>query len=88
MSLGFEILTPPFDWDLSDAGKGPSMGWQFFTCYNSEEAYDSLEVKASQNEMDYFMAVYLSPGQVKDLVSYIREGFGREGWGGERHAPV
>jgi len=57
MSMGFEILMPPFDWDLSDAGKGPSAGWQFFTCYNSEEAYDSLEVKASQNEMDYFAAV-------------------------------
>jgi len=57
MSMGFEILMPPFDWDLSDAGKGPSMGWQFFTCYNSEEAFDSLEVKASQNEMDYVAAV-------------------------------
>jgi len=57
MSLGFEILMPPFDWDLCDAGKGPSMGWQFFTCYNSEEAYDTLEVKASQNEMDYVAAV-------------------------------
>jgi len=57
MSMGFEILMPPFDWDLSDAGKGPSMGWQFFTCYNSEEAYDSLEVKASQHEMDYVAAV-------------------------------
>jgi nitrous-oxide reductase len=57
MSMGFEILMPPFDWDLSDAGKGPSHGWQFFTCYNSEMAYDSLEVKASQNEMDYVAAV-------------------------------
>jgi len=57
MSLGFEILMPPFDYDLSDAGKGPSFGWQFFTCYNSEEAYDSLEIKASQNEMDYVAAV-------------------------------
>jgi nitrous-oxide reductase len=57
MSMGFEIMTPPFDWDLCDAGKGPSYGWQFFTCYNSEEAYDSLEVKASQNEMDYVAAV-------------------------------
>ncbi len=57
MSMGFEILMPPFDWDLSDAGKGPSNGWQFFTCYNSEKAYDSLEVKASQNEMDYVAAV-------------------------------
>ena len=57
MSMGFEILTPPFDWDLSDAGKGPSEGWQFFTCYNTEEAYDSLEIKASQNEMDFIAAV-------------------------------
>jgi len=57
MSLGFEILMPPFDWDLADAGKGPSHGWQFFTCYNSEMAFDSLEIKASQNEMDYLAAV-------------------------------
>ncbi|MBI3538712.1 MAG: nitrous-oxide reductase, partial [Candidatus Eisenbacteria bacterium] len=57
MSMGFEILMPPFDWDLADAGKGPSHGWEFFTCYNSEEAFDSLEVNASQNEMDYFAAV-------------------------------
>ena len=57
MSMGFEIQMPPFDYDLSDAGKGPSMGWQFFTCYNSEMAYDSLEIKASQNEMDYVAAV-------------------------------
>ena len=57
MSMGFEIQMPPFDYDLSDAGKGPSMGWEFFTCYNSEMAHDSLEIKASQNEMDYFAAV-------------------------------
>jgi nitrous-oxide reductase len=57
MSMGFEILMPPFDWDLADAGKGPSHGWEFFTCYNSESAHDSLEIKASQNEMDFFAAV-------------------------------
>lgn len=57
MSMGFEILMPPFAWDLADAGKGPSHGWEFFTCYNSELAFDSLEVKASQNEMDYIAAV-------------------------------
>ena len=57
MSMGFEILMPPFDWDLADAGKGPSHGWEFFTCYNSEMAFDSLEVKASQREMDYVAAV-------------------------------
>src|SRR5437867_1598826 len=37
--------------------RGPSHGWEFFTCYNSEMAYDSLEVKASQNEMDFIAAV-------------------------------
>jgi nitrous-oxide reductase len=57
MSMGFEILMPPFDYDLADAGKGPSAGWEFFTCYNSEMAYDSLEIKASQNEMDFIAAV-------------------------------
>src|SRR4029078_3148164 len=57
MSLGFEIMMPPLDYDLADAGKGPSAGWEFFTCYNSEMEHDSLEVKASQNEMDYFAAV-------------------------------
>ncbi len=57
MSLGFELLMPPFDWDLADAGKEASYGWEFFTCYNSEEAHDSLESKASQNEMDYFAMV-------------------------------
>jgi nitrous-oxide reductase len=57
MSMGFEVLMPPFHWDLADAGKGPSHGWQFFTCYNSEMAYDSLELKASQNEMDFIAAV-------------------------------
>ncbi len=57
MSLGFEILMPPFDWDLADAGKAVSHGWEFFTCYNSESAFDSLEVNASQNEMDYVACV-------------------------------
>ncbi len=57
MSLGFEIKTPPFDWDIADAGKGPSHDWVFFSCYNSEAAHDSLEVKASQHEYDFIAAV-------------------------------
>lgn len=57
MSLGFEILMPPFHWDKADAGKGPSADWAFFTCYNSEMAFDSLEVKASQNDQDFIAAV-------------------------------
>ncbi len=57
MSLGWEIVTPPFDWDLGDAGKGPSDGWMFFTCYNSERATGKLEVTASQRDRDYIAAV-------------------------------
>ena len=27
MKVGWQILTPPFDWDLGSTGKGPSSGW-------------------------------------------------------------
>ncbi len=57
MSYGWEILTPPFDWDLGDAGKGASEGWMFWTCYNAERATGKLEVTASQRDRDYIAAV-------------------------------
>src|SRR5262245_52906973 len=57
MSLGWEILTPPFDWDLGDAGKLASDGWMFWTCYNAERATGKLEVTASQRDRDYIAAV-------------------------------
>jgi nitrous-oxide reductase len=57
MSYGWEILTPPFDWDLGDAGKGASDGWMFWTCYNAERATGKLEVTASQRDRDYIAAV-------------------------------
>ena len=57
MSLGWEIMTPPFDWDLGDAGKKVSDGWMFWTCYNAERATGKLEVTASQRDRDYIAAV-------------------------------
>ncbi|HUM02658.1 MAG TPA: Sec-dependent nitrous-oxide reductase [Thermoanaerobaculia bacterium] len=57
MSLAWEIMTPPFDWDLGDAGKKVSDGWMFWTCYNSERATGKLEVTASQRDRDYIAAV-------------------------------
>jgi nitrous-oxide reductase len=57
MSLGFQILMPPFDWDLGDAGKGASNGWMFWSAYNSERATGKLEVTASQRDRDYIAAV-------------------------------
>jgi nitrous-oxide reductase len=52
MEVAWQILTPPFHWDLSSTGKGPSSGWLFITSYNTEMAHTRLEVEASQLERD------------------------------------
>ena len=57
MSVGWQILTPPFNWDLGATGKGPSDGWAFWTSYNSERATGKLEVTASQKDRDYVAIV-------------------------------
>ena len=57
MSIAFQIKTPGVDFDLSHAGKGPSEGWFFFSCYNTEQAYSLLEVNASQKDKDFIMAL-------------------------------
>ena len=46
MKVGWQILTPPFDWDLASTGKGPSSGWAFWTRYNTEMAHETLEVNS------------------------------------------
>ena len=57
MTTGWQILMPPFDFDLGSAGKGPSEGWAFWTCYNSERATGKLEVTSTQKDRDYVIAV-------------------------------
>src|SRR5512143_166077 len=57
MSPGFQIVLPPFDYDLGDAGKKVSDGWAFFTSYNAERATGKREVTASQRDRDYIAAV-------------------------------
>jgi nitrous-oxide reductase len=57
MSIGWQIVMPPFDYDLGDAGKKVSDGWVFFTSYNTERATGKLEVTASQRDRDYIAAV-------------------------------
>ncbi|MBL7958568.1 MAG: Sec-dependent nitrous-oxide reductase [Flavobacteriales bacterium] len=57
MDIAFQIVTPGVNFDLSHAGKGPSEGWFFFSCYNTEQAYSLLEVNASQRDKDFIMAV-------------------------------
>jgi nitrous-oxide reductase len=57
LSYGWEVLMPPFDYDLGDAGKGPSADWMFWTSYNTERATGKLEVTASQRDRDYIVAI-------------------------------
>lgn len=57
MSVPFQVVMPPFNFDLSRAGKGPSHGWFFFSCYNTEQANTLLEVNASQRDKDFVIAM-------------------------------
>jgi nitrous-oxide reductase len=57
MSMGWQLVTPPFDWDLGSTGRGPSSDWAIWTCYNSERATGQLEKTASANDRDYAIAV-------------------------------
>ena len=57
MSVGWQIVTPPFDWDLGSTGKGPSEGWAFWTSYNTEMAHETLEATSTQGERDYAAVV-------------------------------
>lgn len=78
MDIAFQLLLPGVNFDLSHAGKGPSHGWFFFSCYNSEQANTLLEVNASQRDKDFILAVnwkkaeeYLKAGKgVKQSVKY------------------
>jgi len=89
MSIAFQLITPPYDYDLSHAGKGPSHGWFFFSCYNSEQSNTLLEVNASQKDKDFIMAVnwkkveeYLSQGKG----SMMQTKYAHNVWNEETHS--
>ena len=74
MDIAFQIMVPGYDYDLAHAGKGPSYGWAFFTCYNTEEATTLLEINASKNDKDFVAAVnwkkaeeYIAQGKYRTL---------------------
>ena len=72
MSIAFQLRTPGFNYDLSRAGKGPSHGWFFFSCYNTEQAYTLLQENASKNDKDFIMAV-----NWKKAEEYLAQGKGK-----------
>jgi nitrous-oxide reductase len=57
MSFGWQVVMPPFNYDLGDAGKKVSDGWVFFTSYNAERATGKLEVTSTQRDRDYIAMV-------------------------------
>ncbi|HEY3406307.1 MAG TPA: Sec-dependent nitrous-oxide reductase [Ohtaekwangia sp.] len=72
MKIAFQLVTPGVNFDLARAGKGPSHGWFFFSCYNTEQAYTLLEVNASQKDKDFIMAV-----NWKKAEEYLKAGKGK-----------
>jgi len=73
MDIAFQLLLPGVNFDLSHAGKGPSHGWFFFSCYNSEQANSLLEVNASQRDKDFILAV-----NWKKAEEYLKAGKGEK----------
>ncbi|MFU8811486.1 MAG: Sec-dependent nitrous-oxide reductase [Balneolaceae bacterium] len=73
MDLDFQIIVPPYNYDLGRAGKGASEDWVFFTTYNTEEAHTMLEVNASRNDKDFIAAV-----NWKKAVELVRNGHGQQ----------
>ncbi|WP_017756245.1 Sec-dependent nitrous-oxide reductase [Calidifontibacillus oryziterrae] len=55
LGVSWQVALPPWSYDLSDAGKGPSHGWAVVTTYNTEEATTNLEINASQADRDYIV---------------------------------
>ncbi len=77
MEVAFQLLVPGYNYDLARAGKGPSKDWVFFTSYNSEQAYEKLEINASKNDKDFIAAI-----NWKSLESCAKSGKG-EVWPSE-----
>lgn len=56
-NLGYQIMLPPWSYDLSDAGKKMSSDWIVMTTYNTEFATTNNEINASQNDRDYIVMI-------------------------------
>ena len=57
LNVAYQVALPPWSYDLSDAGKGPSKDWAVITTYNTEESTTNLEINASQADRDYIVLI-------------------------------
>ncbi|MDL2343041.1 Sec-dependent nitrous-oxide reductase [Deinococcus sp. MIMF12] len=56
-NLAYQIVLPPWSYDLSDAGKKVSGDWIVMTTYNTEFATSNQEINASQKDRDYLVLI-------------------------------
>lgn len=68
-NLGYQIMLPPWSYDLSDSGKKMSGDWIVMTTYNTEFATTNNEINASQNDRDYIVMI-----NWKELEKKVAEG--------------
>ncbi len=69
LNVAYQVALPPWQYDLSDAGKKMSADWAVMTTYNTEEATTNLEINASQADRDYIVLF-----NWKELEKMIQDG--------------
>lgn len=69
LNLAYQVALPPWNYDLSDAGKKISKDWAVMTTYNTEEATTDLEINASQKDRDYIVLF-----NWKELEQQVKDG--------------
>lgn len=63
MNLDYEMIVPPYDYDLASVGKGASAGLTVFTDYNSEEASTDLEKNSAKFDRDLTLVMDYNAAQ-------------------------
>ncbi|MDQ7097053.1 Sec-dependent nitrous-oxide reductase [Desulfosporosinus sp. PR] len=63
MNLDYELIVPPYDYDLASVGKGASAGLAVFTAYNSEEASTDLEKNSAKFDRDLTLVMDYNAAQ-------------------------
>jgi nitrous-oxide reductase len=69
LNIAYQVALPPWNYDLSDAGKKESGDWAVITSYNTEEATTTLEINASQADRDYIVLF-----NWKELAQMVKDG--------------
>ncbi|MDP4127784.1 MAG: Sec-dependent nitrous-oxide reductase [Bacillota bacterium] len=71
VSISYQLLAPPYEYDISSAGKGAADGLVFFTNYNSEMATSDIEKNSTTLPLDLTLVVdYNAAQKLADAGTY------------------